>query len=91
MVRSELNAILSIFHMFLDVALASLSLSTILKITILIGALGQKPASAAPSEQPQVLPRVTVLIPLLEEPRILHHLFYHLQRLDYPRTHLQVM
>ncbi|MGB0540853.1 MAG: glycosyltransferase, partial [Paracoccaceae bacterium] len=91
MLRSELTAILSLFHIFLGVALASLSLSTILKITIFIGALGQKPASAMPSERPQVLPRVTVLIPLLEEPRILHHLLYHLQRLDYPRTHLEVM
>ena len=39
----------------------------------------------------QVLPRITILIPLLEEPRILHHLLYHFQRLDYPRTHLEVM
>ena len=91
MLVSELTAILSLFHIFLSVALASLSLSTILKITIFIGALGQKPASATPSERPQVLPRVTVLIPLLEELRILHHLLYHLQRLDYPRTHLEVM
>ena len=91
MLRSELTAILSLFHIFLGVALARLSLSTFLKITIFIGALSQKPASAAPSERPQVLPHVTVLIPLLEEPRILHHLLYHLQRLDYPRTHLQVM
>ena len=91
MLRSELTAILSLFHIFLGVALASLSLSTILKITIFIGALGHKPASAAPSNRPQVLPRITILIPLLEEPRILHHLLYHLQRLDYPRTHLEVM
>ena len=91
MLGSELTVILSLFHIFLSVALASLSLSTILKIIIFIGALGQKPASATPSERPQVLPRVTVLIPLLEEPRILHHLLYHLQRLDYPRTHLEVM
>ena len=56
-----------------------------------IGALGQKPASAASSNRPQVLPRITILIPLLKEPRILHHLLYHLQRLDYPRTHLEVM
>ena len=91
MLGSELTVILSLFHIFLSVALASLSLSTILKITIFIGALGQKLASATPSERPQVLPRVTVLIPWLEEPRILHHLFYYLQRLDYPRTHLEVM
>ena len=91
MLGSELTAIVSLFHIFLSVALASLSLSTILKITIFIGALGQKPASATPSERPQVLPRVTVLIPLLEELRILHHLLYHLQKLDYPRTHLEVM
>ena len=91
MLRSELTAIVSLFHIFLGVALASLSLSTILKITIFIGALGHKPASAAPSNRPQVLPRITILIPLLEEPRILHHLLYHLQRLDYPRTHLEVM
>ena len=56
-----------------------------------IGALGQKRASAAPSKRPQVLPGITVLIPLLEEPRILHHLLHHLQRLDYPRTHLEVI
>ena len=37
------------------------------------------------------LRRITILIPLLEEPRILHHLLYHLQKLDYPRTHLEVM
>ena len=91
LLRSELTAIVSLFHIFLGVALASLSLSTILKITIFIGALGHKPASAAPSNRPQVLPRITILIPLLEEPRILHHLLYHLQRLDYPRTHLEVM
>ena len=91
MLGSELTVILSLFYIFLSVALGSLNLSTILKITIFIGALGQKPASATPSERPQVLPRVTVLIPLLEEPRILHHLLYHLQRLDYPRTHLEVM
>ena len=91
MLRSELTAIVSLFHIFLGVALASLSLSTILKITIFIGALGHKPASAAPSNRPQVLPRITILIPLLKEPRILHHLLYHLQRLDYPPTHLEVM
>ena len=91
MLRSELTAIVSLFHIFLGVPLASLSLSTILKITIFIGALGHKPASAAPSNWPQVLPRITILIPLHEEPRILHHLLYHLQRLDYPRTHLEVM
>ena len=35
--------------------------------------------------------RITVLIPFLEELRMLHHLLYHLQRLDYPRTYLEVI
>jgi glycosyltransferase XagB len=91
MPRSELTAIVSLFHILLGVALASLSLSNILKIAIFIGALSQEPACARRSERPQVLPRITVLIPLLEQPRILHHLRYHLQRLDYTRTHLEII
>ncbi len=75
------------------VLLASAALAAMsgLKLAALIRRPAPRPAQATTHPTPDKLPAISVLVPLLSEAEITASLIDHLQRIDYPSDHLDIL
>ena len=88
----SLEAWRAVFFLCLIITIANLMASTLLKATALLFSLhAQTSPKTALYGLPDVLPKVSILIPLYKEKDIASQLIVRLERLDYPRSHLEIL
>ena len=87
-----LNAAHPFFILGVLLIASNLIASTLLKAIALLFALQSQQPSKKPFEGlPDVLPKVSILIPLYREKNIAAQLITNLEKLNYPRSHLEVI
>jgi len=81
-----------LFILCLLLASCNLIVTTLLKSMALLFAIqSQKPSIESFEELPDVLPKVSILIPLYRENNIAAQLIANLEKLNYPRSHLEIL
>ena len=87
-----LKAAHPLFILCLLLVMCNLIVSTLLKAMALLFALQSPQPSKKPFEGlPDVVPKVSILIPLYREKNIAAQLVANLEKLNYPRSHLEVI
>ena len=83
---------LFMLHSLTVLALLGLVAATSLKLLGLV-ALTKAPPSPSPlvSPEPRLLPKITLLLPLLHEPKVAQRLVHAIEALEYPRFALEVL
>ncbi|NNK77085.1 MAG: glycosyltransferase [Litoreibacter sp.] len=87
-----------VFTFFFGVALAVLLLNTSLKATCLLIALGRRRIQNSPTmfqhrtraDMPDILPKISILVPLFREEDIASALVRRLEQINYPRALLEI-